>query len=66
MTRFLRNPLHRATLVVLVCAGVLGYALPELIVGHTAASAVLTALAVLALSATVWRAVRAARRRRGD
>jgi CHASE2 domain-containing sensor protein len=65
MLRFLRNPLHRAALVVLVCAGVLGYALPELVVGHTPISVVLTVAAVAGLAATVWRAVRAARRRRG-
>ena len=65
MMRFLRNPLHRAAIVVLVCAGVLGYALPDLIVGHTLVSVVLTVLAVGALAATVWRAIRAARRRRG-
>lgn len=65
MNRFLRNPLHRAAFVVLACAGVLGYALPELIVVHSPVSVVLTLLASMALAATVWRAVRAARRRRG-
>ena len=65
MFRFLRNPLHRAAFVVLACAGVLGYALPDLIVAHTPVSIVLTLVATAALAATVWRAVRAARRRRG-
>jgi protein-S-isoprenylcysteine O-methyltransferase Ste14 len=65
MVRFIRHPIHRMVIVVVLCAGLLGYALPDVATSGAPASGALAAGAFGALAVTGWRAVRAAKRRRG-
>ena len=63
MLRFFRHPLHRATIVVIVCGGLLGYEAPRLVTEPNATAAVLTAVAILGLCYVAYRAYEARRRR---
>ncbi|WP_188517106.1 hypothetical protein [Alsobacter metallidurans] len=62
MLRFFRHPIHRATAVVLLCAAVLGYATPGLIVEPNLTSAILVGAAVLGLIFVAYRLLSARRR----